>query len=200
MIFPFLLISSCVCTPLCTSLLLWNQLWHQHWHSEADSRPGGSGGEQWKYTGRMCAFLPHWPRARATPAPEQTIPKHPGRATGVGVYHTQVNVSLVYLSFFHTLMMFSPKMIWQGDSKVLQCFFINRNLSQYKMLPFTSISKEKEEEVDEVENRRTPSSPIKDDCSMVCIVDFLSCSFFSHLSSFLLSLPFSSPLNCLSSC
>ncbi|XP_049927550.1 protein FAM13A-like isoform X2 [Epinephelus moara] len=35
--------------------------------------------------------------------------------------------------------------------------------SQHKMPQFTSISKEKE--VEEVENRRTPSSPIKDDCS-----------------------------------
>ncbi|XP_054456356.1 protein FAM13B-like isoform X2 [Anoplopoma fimbria] len=52
----------------------------------------------------------------------------------------------------------------QGEPPELQ-YTTQEILSQSKMPPFTSTSMDTEEE--EVENRRTPSSPIKDDCSTV---------------------------------
>ncbi|XP_044069825.1 protein FAM13B-like isoform X2 [Siniperca chuatsi] len=57
-----------------------------------------------------------------------------------------------------------PSQSTQGEPPELECT-TQGTFSQYKMPPFTSTSKEKKEEVDEVQNRRAPSSPIRDDCS-----------------------------------
>lgn len=87
---------------------------------------------------------------------------------------------------------------------LMSVVFINRIFSQHKMLPFTSMSKEKEEEeVDEVESRTTPSS-IVEDCSTVCFVDNLSDFISSFHSLFCvyfhvcLSLLFLKPIICVS--
>ncbi|XP_062287022.1 protein FAM13B-like [Scomber scombrus] len=59
-----------------------------------------------------------------------------------------------------------PSQSIQGDLPELECT-IQGTFSKNTLSPFTSISKEKEEaKVDNIEDRRTPSSPIKDDCSM----------------------------------
>ncbi|KAM9345132.1 protein FAM13A-like [Symphorus nematophorus] len=59
-----------------------------------------------------------------------------------------------------------PSQSIQGEPSELECTTTQGTFSQYKMQPFTSISKEKEgEEVEQVESGMTPSSPIEDDCS-----------------------------------
>ncbi|XP_042288901.1 protein FAM13A-like [Thunnus maccoyii] len=59
-----------------------------------------------------------------------------------------------------------PSQNIQGELPKLECT-TQGTFSQNSLPLFTSISKEKEEEEgDEVEDRRTPSTPIKDDCSL----------------------------------
>ncbi|XP_070772155.1 protein FAM13A-like [Enoplosus armatus] len=58
-----------------------------------------------------------------------------------------------------------PSQSIQGEPPELECTTQGTFSQYYEMPPCTSISKEKEEEVDKVVIKRTPSAPIKDNCS-----------------------------------